>query len=269
MIAVLSRRSVLIGGGVLAAGLAADVFVVEPRWLQVNEVEWVVRDLPPNVDGYRIGHLTDLHLRSWGGLHDHLLAAVHKARCNLVVTTGDLVEGADALPLLRDFLGQLVRCAPRVVGVLGNWEHWSERLSAVCKTYEAAGVELLTNRHVMIDGLTVVGTDDAFAGDADPAAACAKVPTSAPRILLTHSPGLLEDAGLARFDAIFAGHTHGGQVRLLGWAPLCPPGSGRFVAGRYETAWGPLYVSRGLGSSVVRGRFACHPELPIFRLKRA
>lgn len=266
---MLSRRKLLIGGGVLVAGLSTDVFVVEPHWLQVNEVEWPVRDLPEKLDGYRIGHITDLHLRSWVGFHDRLLAAVRQSRCNLVVTTGDLIESADALPLLRDFLRKLAGSAPRVVGVLGNWEHWSERLAAVCKTYEAAGVELLTNRHVMIDGLAVVGTDDAFAGEADPAAACANVPASTPKILLTHSPGLLEHAGPARFDAIFSGHTHGGQVRLLGWAPLCPPGSGSFVAGRYATKWGPLYVSRGLGSSVVRGRFACHPELPIFRLKRA
>jgi predicted MPP superfamily phosphohydrolase len=198
-----------------------------------------------------------------------LLGSVRDAGCNLVVTTGDLIESADALPLLRDFLGKLVRSAPRVVGVLGNWEHWTERLPAVRDTYEKAGVELLINRHVMVDGLAVVGTDDAFAGDADPVAACANVPGSAPRILLTHSPGLVEDAGHARFDAIFSGHTHGGQGRLLGWAPLVPPGSGRFVAGRYATAWGPLYVSRGLGASVVRGRFACRPELPVFRLKRA
>jgi predicted MPP superfamily phosphohydrolase len=266
---VLLRRKLLIGGGVLAAGRAADVFVVEPRWLQVNEVEWPVRDLPAKLDGYRIGHVTDLHLRSWGGFHDHLLAAVRQAGCNLVVTTGDLVESAAALPLLRDFLVQLARCAPHVIGVLGNWEHWSEGLSAVRDTYEKSGVELLINRHVMVDGLAVVGTDDAFAGDADPVAACANVPASAPKILLTHSPGLLDDAGLARFDAIFSGHTHGGQVRLLGWAPLLPPGSGSFVEGRYATAWGPLYVSRGLGASVVRGRFACRPELPIFRLKRA
>ena len=68
-------------------------------------------------------------------------------------------------------------------------------------------------------------------------------------------------------DALLAGHTHGGQVRLPGWVPYTPPGSGRFVEGWYRDAKVPMYVSRGIGTAVVQARFCCRPELPIFTLR--
>jgi hypothetical protein len=55
----------------------------------------------------------------------------------------------------------------------------------------------------------------------------------------------------------------------LGAAVWVPPGSGRFRAGMYATASGPLHVSRGIGTSVVPARLTCRPELPIFRLVAA
>jgi predicted MPP superfamily phosphohydrolase len=71
-----------------------------------------------------------------------------------------------------------------------------------------------------------------------------------------------------RSSLCLAGHTHGGQIRAGSLAPFVPPGSGRFVAGWYETEMGPLYVSRGTGTSIVPARFCCRPELPVFELVR-
>ena len=52
-------------------------------------------------------------------------------------------------------------------------------------------------------------------------------------------------------------------------AAVLPPGSGRFVAGWYDTRCGPLYVSRGTGTSVVPARLCARPELPLYTLERA
>jgi len=49
---------------------------------------------------------------------------------------------------------------------------------------------------------------------------------------------------------------------------VVPSGSGSFVAGCYETTLGPLYVNRGIGTSVVAARFCARPELALFRLRR-
>jgi hypothetical protein len=67
-----------------------------------------------------------------------------------------------------------------------------------------------------------------------------------------------------------AGHAHGGQIRLgSSLVPFLPPGSGRFVSGWYHLPMGAVYVSRGTGTSIVPARFACRPELPIYRLREA
>ncbi len=76
-----------------------------------------------------------------------------------------------------------------------------------------------------------------------------------------------------RLDLAFAGHTHGGQVRLpLIGALWTPPGSGRYVAGWYSMSEAPrarMYVSRGVGTSVLPVRFLCRPEVALITLQPA
>lgn len=83
---------------------------------------------------------------------------------------------------------------------------------------------------------------------------------------MVHSPeyfGTL--AGKA--DLVLAGHTHGGQVRVPFLPPLwLPHGSGSYVEGWYQDGGSRLYVSRGIGNSVLEFRFNCRPELPVIDL---
>ena len=67
---------------------------------------------------------------------------------------------------------------------------------------------------------------------------------------------------------MLAGHTHGGQIRGPGCTPVVPRGCGRFRQGFYDAPLGRVYISRGIGTSVVPLRFLCPPELPIFTLRR-
>lgn len=68
-------------------------------------------------------------------------------------------------------------------------------------------------------------------------------------------------------DLVLSGHMHGGQVRLLGWAPMRPPGSGDYVAGWYRGPGAPpMYVCRGVGTSVLPVRIGARPEVAFFTL---
>src|SRR5690606_36064237 len=116
-------------------------------------------------------------------------------------------------------------------------------------------------------GLSIYASDDSTAGSPRPIPADPRAPIE---LLLTRSPGFVDDFSPKRsFDLCLAGHTHGGQIVAGIWAPVTPPGSGRFVAGWYTTPMGPLYVSRGTGTSLVPARFCCRLELPLFELVRA
>lgn len=113
----------------------------------------------------------------------------------------------------------------------------------------------------------IVGLDDATAGKPNLEAALGKCrsddPEVSPFLLLQHSPGFFETApiGKPRFSLSLAGHTHGGQITLFGWAPWTPPGSGAFVAGNYATRFGPLYVTRGIGTSMIPLRLGAQSEV--------
>lgn len=143
----------------------------------------------------------------------------------------------------------------------------------LAKTYASTGARLLVDEWSPYDsGLTLYATDDWTGGTPRPLTP--RPNPSAVALLLTHSPTLVDEhtppAERGRgFDLSLAGHTHGGQGRIGPFAPLLPPGSGRFVAGWYDTPMGPLYVSKGTGTSIIPARFCCRPELPLFRLVRA
>jgi uncharacterized protein len=89
------------------------------------------------------------------------------------------------------------------------------------------------------------------------------------RILIQHSPGYFEhlsgiDGGV--HDLCLSGHTHGGQITFFGLSIWTPRGSGTFQSGMYETKNCPLYVSRGIGTSVLGARFGARPEVAVFDL---
>jgi len=78
---------------------------------------------------------------------------------------------------------------------------------------------------------------------------------------------VLDWAADAGFDLVLAGHTHGGQVRLPGiGAPWLPFDSAGLDAGWFERRGTRLYVSRGIGTSILPIRFLCRPELAVFEI---
>ena len=71
---------------------------------------------------------------------------------------------------------------------------------------------------------------------------------------------------MSRFDLCLSGHTHGGQIAFWGWAPFRPVGSGRFVTGFYDVPGCRLFVSKGVGTSVLPVRWGVAPEVVVFDL---
>lgn len=270
----LGRRGLLLGAGAVGGALLVDAVALEPRWLDVSRHRVPVRGLPASLRGLTLAQVTDAHLERLGWLQDAIVAAVQRENAQLVVLTGDIVEHPSKLGVLTDFCRALVATGASVFGTPGNWEHWGGvSLDALGAAYQRAGARLLVNENLVTGGVTLAATDDGLVGAARFARALSGVGGSgsdvALRLLLTHSPAVLDSVAASRapprFALTLAGHTHGGQVRLGSLAPLLPPGSGRFVMGWYQTAFGATYVSRGTGTSVAPVRFSCRPELPVFR----
>ena len=214
-------------------------------------------------------HLSDLHLRSLDRIHDALWATIRKIEPNLIVLTGDCIESPSAMSVLQDFCRALVASDRDILATLGNWEHWGHvDVDFLRRAYARVGVRLLGNESIVLHrAMTIVATDDSCSAHDDARAALRDAPSNPVRLFLTHAPGIFDKLppDAPKFDLGLAGHTHGGQVRPLGFPIRLPPESGRFIAGDYITPKGPIYVSRGIGTSILPARFLCRPELAVFR----
>jgi predicted MPP superfamily phosphohydrolase len=252
--------------------LAGYAFLIEPVWVEVTHHPV---GNGSSGDHIRVAQLSDLHLQNIGRTEENTLEAVREIAPDVILLTGDVVDRPDTLPVLDVYLAKLD--APVKLAVLGNWEYWgSVDQAELRKIYARHGVRLLINECVQVavgkQTLRVAGLDDFTAGRPDAGKldpVC--VGNGRDLILIQHAPGFFEvempRTGFPKPALALSGHTHGGQVSLFGYAFWTPPGSGRYNRGWYDTEWGKLYVSRGVGTSITKVRFASRPEIPVFELQ--
>ncbi len=139
--------------------------------------------------------------------------------------------------------------------------------------YERHNCRLLINETVTHEHrggvFRVTGVDDLLGGAPNVRSANGGGPND-PHVLLAHCPAFRERAEAAvpgGFTCMLAGHTHGGQIRLFGFTPVLPRGSGGYVSGWYRgDGRMPLYVSRGIGTSLLRARLGAPPEVSLFEI---
>lgn len=239
--------------------------------LRLSRHELTLERLPPAFDGFRILHLSDLHLdldRSFTGT---LLKALEGCSYDLCVMTGDyrnytVGDPRPAMDELRRVLGFL---PPPVYGVLGN----HDSIESVPEM-EAMGMRMLLNEHVLIRrgeaALCLAGVDDPNVYQTHRLdRALRAVAEATPVVLLSHSPAISTDAAKAGVDLVLAGHIHGGQICLPGGRILlCNDLSPRKVwRGAWREGRTQGYTSRGTGSCGVPLRFFCPPELVVHVLR--
>lgn len=262
---LLTRRRFLAGLGTAAMGaLGGEGLWLEPRRLDVSQQR--IGTGSDTARPLRLSVLTDLHLHSIGSLEHSVAEEIEGFRPDGILIVGDAIDRADALNLLRDFLGLLPPGTPKYA-TLGNWEHWcGVELPRLAAVYNESGGRLLVNESVRIphDGCAavLVGVDDLIGGRPDLDRAWQN-DDGADALLLSHCPAYRDvlGAGARGLAGMLSGHTHGGQVALGPWAPFRPRGSGRYVAGWYRDGSVDLYVSRGIGTSVAPIRLGSVPEL--------
>ena len=228
----------------------------------ISSHEVVSTRIHAGLDGVRIGHLSDLHVRTGvkpRRLHQ-AVAALNRLQPDLVALTGDYVcMSARPLPQLTAALRELRAPA---YAVLGNHDHWSGA-KAVRAALERAGVDVLQNeRRVVRAGKAtfhLVGVDDSVTRHDDPERAFAGVPLDATCVTLSHDPKSADRLHAFRPALILSGHTHGGQVYIRRVTPFISKRVGlKYLSGFFDVNGAVLFVNRGLGASVpIRFRAPC------------
>ena len=252
------KRRILILAVVALLAATIYAFWIEPYWIEVTHHTISA----PLASPIKIAHLTDLHTYGLGRRELKMLEVLKAEQPDLIAITGDSISVSSNYPGLRDVLSQMH--APLGVWIVrGNHEDWYP-IKDEQEFYKFAGTTLLLNSsREVCPGVWLVGFDDLFGGKPDADKGFGGVPESAYKIALFHSPTFIESAA-GRCDLALAGHTHGGQVRIPFVGPLwLPPFSGEFVAGWFEREGTRMYVSRGVGTSILDVRFLSRPEIAI------
>ena len=230
----------------------------------------------PNMSQARVQAVVDLANAQGGDLI--LLMGDYRASHRFVVDQVPVEVSAPMLAELKAPLG--------VHAILGNHDWWdafrkTKAASAPIPTQialEAAGISVLVNRAVKLEGFWLAGLDSQTAlqttkhhhgdwlGKADLAGTLAQVTDDDPVILLAHEPDIFVQVP-DRVALTLAGHTHGGQVRLGPFVPVVPSQYGsRFAYGCVHEQGRDLVVSGGLGCSGFPVRFGMPPEITVVDL---
>ncbi len=278
----MSRRQLLrrfcIGAGGAALSAAGYAHYVEPGLLSITRKTIPMLNLPPSLDGLKIAQLTDLHFRP--GVDDGLIAktvaASNQEAPDLVVLTGDyIVHDRMALQPMIELLKPL-HAKHGLFAVLGNHDGWYAGESTVRQQMRHTNFDFLCNDgtrlHIQGDSFFIAGTDSVWSGHANPKAAFRGRKGNDPALALIHEPDFFDTIQQDHRDFVqLSGHTHGGQcaVPFFGYAPITPKYGERYLYGHFERPNASLFVSRGLGTTGIRVRFGCMPELAILTMKAA
>lgn len=272
--------------------LAVGAFIIyshffEPKCLELTRTRISLPGLPPALQGLTIAHLSDLHIKSPAHNFSYEIAQQAVAltlaeKPDLVCLTGDLGHASRHVARAAEVLAPLA--ALPTYAVMGNHDHdkvlendalgppavrctpreWRQSL-------EAAGLQVLQNEHVVLklhdSEVLVAGVGDPSCGWDDLPQTLQDVPEGDLRLLLVHSPDLLDEPDADWADLVLCGHTHGGQVNLPGlgcpWAPVWR--DRKRAEGLIAVGDTICFISRGIAAGL-RTRFRCRPQVALLTL---
>lgn len=279
--------------GVLLAGWA---FFVEPNRLVVNNYNLSVRKWSPKLENFKIVAISDVH----GGSN-----FIDEAKIRRVVDMAN-AQNPDIIVLLGDYVSQQrsdrsklkmpletiaaslggLKAAYGVYAVIGNHDNWYSG-KAVRQALENDGYRVLENEAVSIEKngakLRLLGMEDILQetiwdkSKEKALNALNRLESKEGKIVvLTHNPDsvayLSEITGISTETTLFlAGHTHGGQVRLpLIGTPIVPSAyGGKFAAGIIREGNVDMFVTTGIGTSILPVRFEVAPEIAVLTINPA
>ena len=238
--------------------------------LSIERVDLPVIGLPSALNGYRIAHLSDIHLT--GDVHPnyakYAIARATDWQPDMMALTGDIIDKQPCVDWLVDIFSA-AQAADGCFFVLGNHDtrvidSWQTR-----DGMDRAGWTDLGSRYLPRD---LGGVSSILIGNEHPWFRRPVLEDDSPptdfRLLLSHSPDQLSWARRHKVTLMLAGHTHGGQGRLPLAGPLLSPSfhGSRYASGDFYKAPTTMHVTRGLGG-VHLMRIRCRPELSLLTLR--
>ena len=282
---------VAIGGSALGLATGAYAHTIAPARCTFPESEITVPNLPRAFDNFRVAVIGDLHLDEEPDTQrlGRIVARINDWQPDIVTLVGDYIslEAKSVAEQLTRELGKL-RARDGVWATMGNHDHWGSDgsgrvLSILRHVLKTANVTELCNDFTTLkrEGARLVLAGlDSYSGQPDLDGLQAKLAARRDcTILMLHEPDYADiTAPRACFDLQLSGHSHGGQVVIpFVGPPILPPRGEKYHSGLYRVEYdsehgrGEMlqYTTRGAGTSGMRVRFNCPPEVSLLKLRAA
>ena len=252
-----------------AAVLAGIYGVFNAGWTRITRTTVRLANLPPAWLGRRVALISDLHLGHVrnGSFLRRMVAKILKEEPDAIFIAGDLYDGTAidvrrAAEPLRELL------APHgVYFVAGNHEQFGDD-SKYLHAIAAAGVRVLINEKVEVDGLQIVGVPYRTAapgGHFTSVLQAIRLDRNRASILLTHAPDHPEIAEAAGVSLQLSGHTHLGQ--FIPWSWMARRMYRQFVYGLSRIGKMQVFTSSGAGTWGPPLRLGSNPEIVVLHFE--
>jgi predicted MPP superfamily phosphohydrolase len=253
---------------------------LHPNSLEVETVHLKLPRLPRAFSGFRIAHISDIHMGGWMNRArlQRVVDVITVQKPDVVLITGDFLFGRRFPDIARQWLDDMAKVLSPLAAsipsfaVLGNHDYWTNP-QAVRETLRRCRITDLTNAvHTLTrDGekLYLCGVDDIKVGDVRLDEVVAQLEDHSAAILLVHEPDFADiSAATGKFDLQVSGHSHGGQIVIPFYGPPVLPRTGRkYPSGLYKVGNMYQYTTRGVGMDRFAIRFNCPAEISILNLE--
>lgn len=243
------------------------------KTIDVTELTLNYPNLPSSFNGFKILHLSDLHIDSIPGFASIINSKIKNLNFDICFLTGDYRKdiSGSILHILKPFkvLSKYIQAPYGTFAVLGNHDTF-----LMAQYEKQSGLELLVNESVEIvkDGqkILVTGTDDPYSFYTEQALLSLETKNYDFKVALVHTSELAKAAAHNKYDLYLCGHTHGGQICLKKGIPLISHQfeGKRFNHGKWKIGNMTGYTSSGAGVSGMPVRFNCPGEVTLITLEK-
>lgn len=250
--------------------------------LKVKEYKIVNENIPDNINGLKIIHLSDIH---YGRIIDHkrlekIVDKVNLIKPDIVVITGDLIDRDTKLT--DDDINYITNSLSKInasigkYAIRGNHDYVFDKWADIIVNSEFINLDnsydyLYANNYepILISGLSSLQDEQDVNSRYDTIKSAIEKDNKSTiyNILLVHETDFVDNIDISKYNLILGGHSHNGQVRLPFIGPIIlPPESKKYYDEYYDLGTTDFYISSGLGTSELDFRFFNRPSFNFYRI---
>lgn len=269
----ITRRKFIYG----AIGAACtDAFFIEPNISHISKNQLKLPYLPPSLNNLKVVHLSDLHYKpdKDESLLSSIVEKINDIQPDLIILTGDYVDhDTSGITPMLEHLSKL-KANHAILACMGNHDGWTASGQYFKHAFEKHNIQFLINQNTVLninnEKIYIAATDFIWKGNPNPLQTLKGIPSNAPLITMVHEPDYFDTMLKHRDHHLqLSGHTHGGQCRvpIINYAPRTVKHGRKYIYGKYYSKNSSIFVTKGTGTTAIRVRFSCLPEIALHHIQ--